>query len=113
MSSVEGQNASTSLPAGSGAATVTGSVADCGAIYLNTVAVVTATAALSAGAIEIEGSLDNINWYPVRTSIPFGDFTVAGVKVYANVVPCRYIRSRISTILVGGTISAVVGAAGA
>lgn len=114
MSSVEGQNASISLPAGSGAGTVTGNVADFGAIYNNQIVVITASATLTAGNIEIEGSLDNINWYPLKTSISASaDFAAAGIKVYtAFAIPCRYMRSRISTALVGGTISAVVGAAG-
>lgn len=113
MSTIEGQNASTSLPSGS-AAVATGNVADFGAIYLNTVAVINATAALTAGAIETEGSLDGVNWYPLRASIAAAtDFTGAGVKVYNQSVPCRFMRSRISTLITGGTVSAMIGAAGA
>lgn len=111
MSSIEGQNASTSLPAGS-ASLATGNVADFGAIYLNTVVVVVATAALTAGTLLLEGSLDGNNWYQIST-LTATTITGAGVTVYTATIPARYVRSRISVAITGGTITTLIGAAGA
>lgn len=112
MSSIEGQNASTSLPSGS-AGTATGNVVDFGAIYNTIVVAITATATLTAGTILVEGSLDGVNWYTI-TSITATSITAAGTTTYiaSPLVPARFARARISVAVTGGTIAAVIGAAG-
>lgn len=114
MSTIEGQNASTSLAAGS-AGLATGNVADCGAVYLNIFGVITSSATLTAGTILIEGSVDGVNWYTVIT-VAANTITAAGNTAYsgppATLAPARFIRARISVAIVGGTISVAVGAAG-
>lgn len=114
MSSVEGQNASTSLPAGSGAGTITGTVVDFGAIYANVLAVITASATLTAGTILIEGSIDGNTWYQINSVDATATFTAAGTKpfVASPMVPARYARARVSVALTGGTIGVMIGAAG-
>lgn len=115
MASTLGNNASVSLPAGS-AGIANGNSVDMGIIISDPVAVITATAALTAGTIDVQGSLDNVNWYSLLQTVITAatDFTAAGVKAYpplaqTGMLPCRYMRVIITAAITGGTITALCG----
>jgi hypothetical protein len=75
----------------------------------------TATAGISAGVVSFEQSIDNINWAPLQAfdvananSPPVSGWTIVAntTKIFAAPVNTRYVRARISTTVVGGTVQA-------
>lgn len=69
---------------------------------------VIAGAGVTAGVVALQGSLDNANWFNMGTVTT----NAAGVFV-VNVgnFPVRYVRAAITTAIVGGTVTAYIGAA--
>lgn len=84
-----------------------GTVVDAGEIRANSILVVVTSAGVTAGAVQLLGSIDNVNWYalgaPVTTNTASTVFTVP----VAN-TPTRSLRARITTAIVGGTVTANV-----
>ena len=74
--------------------------------------VVVSSAGVSAGSVQMQGSLDNVSWYSLGSAVS----TTTASNVYTPVVttttPFRYVRALIATTVTGGTISATVGASG-
>jgi hypothetical protein len=96
--------ATTTLSAAS--ATGAGSVADFGSAKANVSLVVIASAGTTAGAVALEVSQDNTNWYRHITSI---DTTAPGVfQTSTNNLAFRYARANITTLIVGGTVTATL-----
>lgn len=91
------------FPSGS-AAVSSGAVLDGGLIRLQPVMAGVVSALPSAGTIQFQGSLDNVNWFTMSTFTP----TSAGVFALAPVTPCRFLRGLISTAFTGATIEAKV-----
>lgn len=89
-------------------ATGTGTVLDGGVLHTAPVLGVTAGAGVSAGVVLLEGSLDGTNWFSmgatnsVTTSAP-------GTTVVQSSNTARFLRARITTPIVGGTVTALVG----
>lgn len=94
--------ASTTLSAQS--ATGAGTVADFGSGKQQISLAITASAGVSAGAVALEVSQDNTNWFrgtPVTQSAP-------GVTQTNQGGAWRYARANITTTITGGTVSATV-----
>jgi hypothetical protein len=93
-------------------ATGAGTVLDGLSIRAFAVLVVSSSAGVSAGSVQLQGSLDAINWYPLGTAIS----TVTASTVYTPIVDAsgysRYVRANVATAITGGTISATVGLSG-
>ncbi len=97
--------ASTTLSAAS--ATGAGTVADFGSGKQQITLVITAGAGVSAGAVALEVSQDNTNWFrgtPVTQSAP-------GVTQSTITGAWRYARGNVTTTITGGTVSATLMAA--
>ena len=72
----------------------------------STLVVVTGTG-VSAGDVEIEGSLDGTNWFVIGSALAVS----AANTVYhqTGTVSARYFRAVVSTAITGGTIDAFIG----
>lgn len=100
----------TSMSAVSAVSSGTGT--DGGACRLNHCMAVTTSAGVSAGVVQLQGSLDGTNWYnfPATSSVTTNTATTTFL-VTPPACPARYVRAAITTIITGGTITAVVGSA--
>ena len=78
---------------------------------LNPFGFVVAGAGVASGAVQLEGSLDEVNWYSIGSPVTTGAPGVFPLPAASPPVPARYVRARISTVVVGGTVSAWVDAA--
>lgn len=88
-------------------ATGAGTVADFGSAKSNITIAITAGAGVSAGAVALEVSQDNTNWFrgtPVTQSAP-------GVTQANQSGAWRYARGNVTTTITGGTVSATLMAA--
>lgn len=96
---------STTLTAAS--AVSAGTVADFGSGKQNITMATTAGAGVSAGAVALEVSQDNTNWFQVAPVT----LTAPGVTQITQVGAWRYARGAITTTITGGTVSATLMAA--
>ena len=89
-----------------------GTGVDGGICRLNHSMAVTTSAGVSAGVVQLQGSFDGTNWFnfPGTSSVT----TNAATTTFAATVTCpaRFVRAAITTIITGGTITAVVASAG-
>jgi hypothetical protein len=75
------------------------------------VMVVTSSAGVSAGSVQMQGSLDNVNWFNLGTAV--STTTASTVFPPATATGAfRYVRANVATAITGGTISAAVGVTG-
>lgn len=84
-----------------------GTVADFGSARQQISLAITAGAGVSAGAVALEVSQDNTNWFratPVTQSAP-------GVTQVTQAGAWRYARGNVTTAITGGTVSATLMAA--
>jgi hypothetical protein len=86
-----------------------GVVVDFGSAKANISAVFTTTAGISAGAVALEVSQDNSNWYRTGTPATLTASAVSNIAISNNAF--RYARGAITTTVVGGTVSATIQAA--
>lgn len=89
-----------------------GTAVDGGVCRLNHSMAVTTSAGVSAGVAQLQGSLDGVNWFnmPATSNVT----TSAASTTYLvtpPACPARFVRASITTIITGGTITAVVGSA--
>ena len=92
--------------------TPTGSVVDLGVVFTTPIAVVVAGAGVSAGVVDLEGSLDGVNFYKIASSAALaapGTFPVVATDA-TGPIPARYLRCRVSVATVGGNVTAQVAA---
>ena len=96
-----------SLAAGS--TTGAGTGYDNSGVYANHTLVTIGSAGISAGAVQLQGSLDNVNWVNLGTPITLTASTVQVTNVAST--PFQFIRANVSTNVTGGTVSAWVASA--
>jgi hypothetical protein len=82
-----------------------GAVLDDGSMRTHHTIVVTTSAGVSAGAVQLQVSQDNANWFPGVTISVTNANTVYSADVTGAF---RYSRASISTVITGGTISATI-----
>lgn len=72
--------------------------------------VITTSAGVSAGAVALQGSLDNVNWFQIIAPVT----TNAASTVFAASVgasPYQYVRAAVTTTITGGTVTVLVASA--
>lgn len=77
----------------------------------NAVVTVTTTSGVSAGDVQLQGTLDVTNWFNLGSAV---STTAASTttQVVATGAYARFVRAAITTAITGGQISATVGVAG-
>lgn len=80
-----------------------GVVVDFGSAKANVSFVFTATAGVSAGAVALEVSHDNSNWFRTGTPVTLTASTTGNIAISSNAF--RYARGAITTTVTGGTVS--------
>jgi len=87
-----------------------GAVLDCGAPISQVVMVVVGTGVITAGTVQLQASLDGVNWYVAPGAI---NLTGPGVfacninsdtNMYFSGSPFRFYRAAITTAITGGTV---------
>jgi hypothetical protein len=90
------------------ATTGAGTTADFGSARANVTLVITTSAGVSAGAVALELSQDNTNWFR-RTAVTTN--TASTVFSDSAAGAWRYARANVTTGITGGTVSATLMAA--
>jgi type 1 fimbria pilin len=85
-----------------------GAVLDGLAVRQNAVLSVTTSAGVSAGAVQLEGSLDGVHFFNLGSAV---STTAASTTTAVTVTSAfaRYVRAAVTTTVTGGTVSASVG----
>lgn len=92
-------------------ATGAGTALDGGVCHSNHTLVVTTSAGVTAGAVQLQGSMDGVSWLNMGSAVS----TTAANSIYYLALanqPMRLIRANVTTTITGGTITATVGTAG-
>jgi hypothetical protein len=87
-------------------AVAAGTVADFGSAKANISCVFTTTAGISAGAVALEVSHDNVNFFRTGTPATLTASAVSNIAISGNAF--RYARGAITTTVTGGTVSATL-----
>lgn len=82
---------------------------DNGQVRANHTMVVVTGPGVTAGSVQLQGSLDGTNWFSIGSAVS----TASANTVYSvsATAPARYVRAHIATNITGGTISASVASA--
>lgn len=71
--------------------------------------VTVATAGITAGAVQLQGSLDNVNWVNLGAAVTLTASSVQTVSVTGS--PFQFVRANVSTGVTGGSVQAMVASA--
>lgn len=83
-----------------------GTVYDLGYLSRDYTFVGTSSATLTAGTVQLQGSIDGTTFVPIGTDIALAtDFTAATSKAYTGSTDYRYFRASITVTVTGGTIT--------
>jgi hypothetical protein len=74
--------------------------------------VLNSSAGVSAGSVQLQGSLDNVNWYNLGTAVSTTTASTVFAPVVVSATAARYARASVVTAITGGTISATVAVSG-
>lgn len=86
-----------------------GTVLDGVVIRPNAVMVVNSSAGVSAGAVQLQGSLDGTAWFDLGSAVSASSASTVFDPVVETGVYVRYVRAAVTTAITGGTVSATVG----
>jgi hypothetical protein len=89
-----------------------GAVQDGGTLHANAIMQVTSGAGVSAGSVQLQGSVDGTNWFNLGTATNTNAASTVFAPVVVTGTAVRYVRAFIATGITGGTISAIVGMSG-
>ncbi|TPG31757.1 hypothetical protein [Mycolicibacterium hodleri] len=92
-------------------ATGPGTALDGLAVRSAAVLVVTTSAGVSAGSVQLQGSLDNVNWYSLGSAVTTSAASTTTQVVVASAYS-RFVRANVATAITGGTVAASVGLSG-
>jgi hypothetical protein len=84
---------------------------DGGTIHGTAIMQVTSGVGVSAGAVQMQGSLDNVNWFNLGAATTTNAASTVFAPVVVTGTAVRYVRASITTPITGGTVTAVVGEA--
>ncbi len=74
--------------------------------------VVTSWAGVSAGSVQLQGSLDGTSWFNLGTAVSTSTASTVFTPAVETNVFVRFVRANIATEITGGTVTAVVGLSG-
>jgi hypothetical protein len=97
-----------SLPAGT--TTGTGNMLDNDGSMANHSIVVTGSAGISAGAVALQLSHDNQNWFQPTTGQPAVTASTVTVGNFSG-IPARFVRAVVTTNITGGTVAVTIASA--
>jgi hypothetical protein len=66
------------------------------------------SAGVSAGGVQLQGSLDGVSWYPIGAALPTAAASTVFQQSTAS-IPARFVRATISTAITGGTVTCTIG----
>lgn len=99
-----------SLTAASATSAV-GAVLDGVTVRQNAVISVTSSAGVSAGSVQLLGSLDGVNFHALGSAISTTSAATTTAVTVTNAL-VRYVKASIATTITGGTVTVSVGLAG-
>jgi hypothetical protein len=105
----QGQRPAVSLTAQS--SVQNGTALDGGVVRANAVIAVTTSAGVSAGAVQLQGSLDGVNFYNLGSAVSTTTASTTTAVLVQNAY-ARYVRAAITTVITGGTVTVSVGVNG-
>lgn len=89
----------------------TGSVVDGATVRSTAVLAVTTGTGVSAGAVQLQGSLDGQNWFNVGSAVTTSAASTT-TQLVADSAYAQYFRASITTAIVGGKVWACIGVSG-
>jgi hypothetical protein len=104
-----GQPPAVSLTAVS--ATGPGTALDGLCVRTNAVMAVTISAGVSAGSVQLQGSLDNQNWFSLGSAVSTTTASTTTAVTVTNAL-ARFVRANVATAITGGTVTVSVGVNG-
>ncbi len=78
----------------------------------NATMVVVSSAGVSAGSVQMQGSLDGTNWFSLGSAVSTTTASTVFPPVATTTPPTRFVRANVATVITGGTISATVALSG-
>jgi len=84
---------------------------DGGTIHGTAIMQVTSGLSVSAGSVQMQGSLDGTNWFNLGTATNTNAASTVFAPVIVTGTAVRYVRAHIATNITGGTVTATVGMA--
>jgi hypothetical protein len=94
------------------ATTATPSILDGLSTRSTAVLVVSSSSGVSAGSVQLYGSLDGNAWYTLGSAVSTSSASTTFTPVVVTNTLFRYLKAVIATAITGGTVSATVGASG-
>lgn len=91
-----------------GVAIANGSPRDNGSCRNNHNIVAVTSAGVTAGGVQLQGSMDGVNWYPLGAALPCAAASTTFFQA-ATGIPARFVRGNISTLVAGGTVDVWIG----
>lgn len=88
-----------------------GTAQDGGTLHSIAIMQVSSGAGVSAGSVQMEGSIDGTNWFSLGSAVNTNAASTVFAPVIVTGTAVRYVRASIATGITGGTITAVVGMA--
>jgi hypothetical protein len=76
------------------------------------VLVVTSGAGVSAGSVQLQGSLDGVNFYNLGAAVSTATASSVFAPVIVTGTAARFVRATIATAITGGTVGAYVALSG-
>jgi hypothetical protein len=76
-------------------------------VRTNSIVVVSTGTGVSAGAVQVQASMDNVHWYPVGSAVSVSAANTTYTQT--GTVPGRFFRAAVSTTVTGGTLDAWIG----
>lgn len=93
-----------------GAAVANGFARDNGSCRGSHSIVAITSVGVNAGAVQLQGSLDGVNWFPIGAALACAAASTV-FQQSTGLTPSRFVRGNISTTVVGGTVDVWVGSA--
>lgn len=97
------------LSLAAGSTTGAGTQLDNNGCAANHTIVTISSAGIASGAVQLQGSLDNVNWANLGTPLTLVASTIQSQSVTGS--PFSFVRANVSTTVSGGTVAAWVGSA--
>lgn len=89
----------------------TGTAVDGRVAHANAQMVVTSGAGVSAGSVQMQGSLDGTNWFNIGSAVNTNAANTTFAPILVTGTAVRYVRA-VATGITGGTVSAVLAMSG-